>query len=371
MIEDNEQTKDKEIEIPIEEGGAKIEMGHFHKGGPDDQPRIDHRDLTFKDADDHPQYVKADGTRAYTGTGDGFKDEDDMASNSPTAAASQQSIKAYVDNAIGSLDLNPSLAVVSDNLQLSDDDAEESDVESWTEKKALTIENGGYVRVKFDMRRTTNPYGTQKGRIYINDVAVGTIQETTSENWTTYAEDFEVEENDEIELYVLAASPGRVEVRNFRIYFDKNTKKYVDDEDDAGKTYTDQQVQKAVKLTPSDNLQASAVNVRNGTNSGYHKEKEIEVKHWGKIRVKFDIKSEAGGTAYGRIYVNGVAVGTERTTTETTYQTYSEDIAVEHGDLVQLYMKIIGGGGENWYARNFRLYWDKTLEDADYSINLN
>ena len=35
-----------------------------------------------------------------------FKDEDNMASNSATAVASQQSIKAYVDNAVGSLSSN-------------------------------------------------------------------------------------------------------------------------------------------------------------------------------------------------------------------------------------------------------------------------
>ncbi|KKK63186.1 hypothetical protein LCGC14_2996810, partial [marine sediment metagenome] len=41
--------------------------------------------------------VNKDGSTAYTGTGDGFKDEDDMTSDSAVATASQQSIKAYVD----------------------------------------------------------------------------------------------------------------------------------------------------------------------------------------------------------------------------------------------------------------------------------
>lgn len=43
-------------------------------------------------------YVNDDGTTAYTGTGDGFKDEDNMASDSATATSSQQSIKKYVDD---------------------------------------------------------------------------------------------------------------------------------------------------------------------------------------------------------------------------------------------------------------------------------
>lgn len=44
--------------------------------------------------------IKKDGSVAYTGTGDGFKDEDDMSSNSATATSSQQSNKAYVDTTI-------------------------------------------------------------------------------------------------------------------------------------------------------------------------------------------------------------------------------------------------------------------------------
>ena len=41
--------------------------------------------------------INKDGSVAYTGTGVGFKDEDDMTSDSAVATASQQSIKAYID----------------------------------------------------------------------------------------------------------------------------------------------------------------------------------------------------------------------------------------------------------------------------------
>lgn len=41
--------------------------------------------------------IDKDGSTVYTGTGAGFKDEDDMSSDSATATASQQSIKVYVD----------------------------------------------------------------------------------------------------------------------------------------------------------------------------------------------------------------------------------------------------------------------------------
>lgn len=59
--------------------------------------RIINEDASFSD------YILADGSRVYTSDGDGFKDEDNMASNSDVATASQQSIKAYVDDTASDL----------------------------------------------------------------------------------------------------------------------------------------------------------------------------------------------------------------------------------------------------------------------------
>lgn len=42
-------------------------------------------------------FINSNGEAVYTGTGAGFKDEDDMTSDSAVATASQQSIKAYAD----------------------------------------------------------------------------------------------------------------------------------------------------------------------------------------------------------------------------------------------------------------------------------
>ena len=55
--------------------------------------------------------VNKDGSTAYTGTGDGFKDEDTMTSDSATATASQQSIKKYVDDG-GARSINGTPTVV-------------------------------------------------------------------------------------------------------------------------------------------------------------------------------------------------------------------------------------------------------------------
>ncbi len=51
------------------------------------------------DADDFDpdDFITSDGATVFTATGAGFKDEDNMASDSDVAVASQQSIKAYVD----------------------------------------------------------------------------------------------------------------------------------------------------------------------------------------------------------------------------------------------------------------------------------
>lgn len=121
------------------------------------------------------------------------------------------------------------------------------------------------------------------------------------------------------------------------------------------------------ELSASNNLRVSADTERTEATTGYVKEKDITIQHRGTVRVKFDLKGTGGDTAYGRIYVNGVAVGTERTTTETAYQTYSEDIAVLSGDEVQLYIKT-GTLTVPAYCRNFRIYYDKNAV-ADFTVN--
>jgi hypothetical protein len=71
------------------------------------------------------------------------------------------------------------------------------------------------------------------------------------------------------------------------------------------------------------------------------KVKEILIKQGGTYRVGFRLRSTSvSGTAVGQIYKNGVAVGTSRSTTATTYSagtTYEENITCNAGDLLQLY----------------------------------
>ena len=81
----------------------------------------------------------------------------------------------------------------------------------------------------------------------------------------------------------------------------------------------------------------------------------------GVVRVKFGIcNNNNSATVYGRLYVNGVAIGTEQSTTSSSVQTKSEDITLTG----------IGGGAflELWGAANsdtcklsnFRIYGAET-----------
>lgn len=124
------------------------------------------------------------------------------------------------------------------------------------------------------------------------------------------------------------------------------------------------------EFTVGDYLLKSADTERHtGTYTEYVKVKEIEIWRGGNLRIKFDLKTVPHGGvkgAYGKIYVNGSPVGTERYTTSESYVTYSEDIgALSNGDKVQLYIKARESAGyvSDAYCRNFRLYVG-ALDDA-------
>jgi len=82
---------------------------------------------------------------------------------------------------------------------------------------------------------------------------------------------------------------------------------------------------------------------------------ELTAKVDGTFRIKFDIKRGGTDYGYGRIYKNGIAVGTLQTGTTTSYVTKSQDIAGwEVGDLIQLY--IYADAASTSYVQHFRIY---------------
>lgn len=87
--------------------------------------------------------------------------------------------------------------------------------------------------------------------------------------------------------------------------------------------------------------------------TAYTKIKEIIIPRSGVLSISFTI-SIPGNEGYGRIYRNGVAVGTERHLAGADMQTYSEDISGwVAGDLCQLYTKSADGASVT--ISNFRI----------------
>ena len=85
------------------------------------------------------------------------------------------------------------------------------------------------------------------------------------------------------------------------------------------------------------------------------KVKEISVANSGTITVSFGLLAGSTSyTSYARVYKNEVAVGTLRSSTNsTTYTFYSENISVSLGDLIQLY--IYASQKNICYAKDFKI----------------
>jgi len=76
------------------------------------------------------------------------------------------------------------------------------------------------------------------------------------------------------------------------------------------------------------------------------------------LRVKFDLEgTSTAGSAFGRIYINGVAVGIEREVVGAGWTTFSEDFpGIAIGDTIELWQK--RSSSDTSYAKNFRIYAD-------------
>lgn len=102
-------------------------------------------------------------------------------------------------------------------------------------------------------------------------------------------------------------------------------------------------------------------------NTVYVKQKTITMQNGigaGTFRVYFELASiGAAGQVYGKVYKNGVAIGTARVKTGTTYVGYSEDFSgpLEPDDTIELWCYQNGGDGNGGYCRNFRIGYDLGL----------
>jgi len=74
----------------------------------------------------------------------------------------------------------------------------------------------------------------------------------------------------------------------------------------------------------------------------------------GTITTHMHLWAPSGATAYGRVYVNGSAVGTERSTTSSLRQAWNEDISFNAGDVIQLYVRNSNAGFGTSYGLHLR-----------------
>ncbi len=139
--------------------------------------------------------------------------------------------------------------------------------------------------------------------------------------------------------------------------------------------YTEDEVDDLIDAIPipgmaySDTLRASADTTRGTSSTTPVKVKQITYYGpAGYMRIKFDLVETlgTGGTTYGRVYRNGVAVGTEQTTQSLSWVTKTQDIeGWSAGDQVQLYIWHTEATGNAGSCRYFRIYGDFYEVDTD------
>lgn len=84
----------------------------------------------------------------------------------------------------------------------------------------------------------------------------------------------------------------------------------------------------------------------------------------GTYRVAFDLYTYNGSiTIYGRIYKNGVAYGTLRSTTAVSNVTFTEDLSFNQNDTVDFY-SWVSSSSSNGTIANCRLYSSTTILPA-------
>jgi hypothetical protein len=108
---------------------------------------------------------------------------------------------------------------------------------------------------------------------------------------------------------------------------------------------------------PSDVVRTANDTEKSTTATTPTKRKEIKFNQMAlKIDVYFELKSGDGiRLAHAQIYINGNPVGTQRSTSSSTYVGFDEEIGpLYNGDLLQIYVwQEAGGAGA--YVRNMRL----------------
>lgn len=105
---------------------------------------------------------------------------------------------------------------------------------------------------------------------------------------------------------------------------------------------------KMVNYTAGDRLLIKSVQETTTTLTTYIALKQIRLDRGGTLTISFKLRRAGGAggslSVYGRVYRNGSAVGTERSTTSTSGDTYTQDISGwSAGDRIQVYGRTSDG----------------------------
>lgn len=116
----------------------------------------------------------------------------------------------------------------------------------------------------------------------------------------------------------------------------------------------------SANLKYSDDTEETYTVAQGGT---YYKKRGLRIFRNGTVRVAFDAVRVDSYNFNCRIYVDGVAVGTERSV-GAAYATFSEDITVAANSTIDIYVKNDSGSPGDMKIKNFRLYFDATTTEA-------
>lgn len=107
------------------------------------------------------------------------------------------------------------------------------------------------------------------------------------------------------------------------------------------------------------------------TNTSYEKKKEIEVDVGWIYRIFFNLQNtNASDNSLWRIYVNDIAVWTERTQNATwAWTDFTEDITLVAWDLVQIYGRVTSAS-TTWTISNFRVKFNTVSKLVTWTVNI-
>ncbi|RLC34486.1 MAG: hypothetical protein DRZ76_02595 [Candidatus Nealsonbacteria bacterium] len=297
----------KSQKIDLTDGGATT----LHKH--------DHGTLDGLDDDDHSAvYLAKDNTNSYTPTDD-----------------YHPATKKYVDD---SASMIPSSYTAGD-VFIAGDGAEDHHFNTyWTKVAEFTIDKGGTLRLKFDLRIASGGTASEAyAKVYRNGAAVGsTWEDDSSATYASYSEDISGwSPGDLVQLYSITSdSSYAVYTRKFRacvaedIYLPPITPGYVD-----------------VTSAPTE---------RSSSEVSYTLIKELEVLESGTYRISWEMRSDgAGENSYAKIYKNGVAFGSEQVVSNASYVTKAENLTFSKGDSIELWVHVTYGS-ERCYIKNFK-----------------